>query len=64
LIPLLYTTLLATVFWGALRIRVPVQPMVLLYAAAGIEAARRMWRVRRSGFTVVEGRGTRASAGA
>lgn len=62
LIPLAYTTLLATVFWGALRVRVPVQPMVLLYAAAGIEAAHRMWRLRRSGFTVVEGRGTRASA--
>jgi 4-amino-4-deoxy-L-arabinose transferase-like glycosyltransferase len=62
-IPLGYTTLLACVFWGALRVRVPVQPMVLLYAAAGAEAARRMWRVRRSGFTVVEGRGTRASAG-
>lgn len=62
LIPVAYTTLLAAVFWGALRVRVPVQPLVLLYAAAGIEAAHRMWRLRRSGLTVVEGRGTRASA--
>ena len=56
LIPILWFTLLATVFWGALRVRVPVQPLVLLYAGAGFESARRMLRVRRSGLTVVDGR--------
>lgn len=56
LVPILWFTLLATVFWGALRVRVPVQPLVLLYAAAGLEAALRLIRVRRSGLTVVDGR--------
>jgi 4-amino-4-deoxy-L-arabinose transferase-like glycosyltransferase len=56
LIPIVWFTLLATVFWGALRVRVPVQPLVLLYAGAGFETVRRMLRVRRSGLTVVDGR--------
>jgi 4-amino-4-deoxy-L-arabinose transferase-like glycosyltransferase len=60
LVPIVGLTLLATLFWGALRVRVPVQPLVLLYAGAGFESARRMMRVRRSGLTVIGGS---ASAG-
>ena len=37
-------TLSTMVFWGALRMRVPVEPLVLLYAGAGI--ADLIWRVR------------------
>ena len=37
-------TLSTMVFWGALRMRVPVEPLVLLYAGAGI--ADLVWRVR------------------
>jgi hypothetical protein len=61
LVPILWFTLLATVFWGALRVRVPVQPLVLVYAAAGLEATRRLVRMRRSGLTVVDGRADSAS---
>ena len=48
--------LLAVVFWGALRMRMPIEPLVVLYAAVGADALWKRWRVRRSGLTVVEGR--------
>jgi hypothetical protein len=41
------------VFWGALRMRVPVEPLVLLYAGAGV--ADILWRVRmrRAGLALI-----------
>jgi 4-amino-4-deoxy-L-arabinose transferase-like glycosyltransferase len=46
-------TFSALVFWGALRLRVPAEPLVLLYAAVGgLDLLRRV-RQRRSGLAVV-----------
>jgi hypothetical protein len=43
------------VFWGALRLRVPAEPLVLLYAAVGyIDLVRRL-RLRRAGLELVGG---------
>lgn len=47
----------AMVYWGSLRMRVPIEPLVVLYAAVAIDAAWKTWRVRRSGLAVVPGRG-------
>lgn len=44
------------VFWGALRLRVPAEPLVLLYAAVGITELLWRFRVRRAGLELV-GRG-------
>ena len=46
-------TLGTMVYWGALRLRVPVEPLVLLYAAAGI--ADLFWRARakRAGLALI-----------
>jgi len=42
-------------FWGALRLRVPAEPMLLLYA--GVGAADLLWRVRmrRYGMSLITG---------
>jgi len=45
----------ATIFWGALRMRVPIEPLVVLYAAAGFEEARRRFVTRRRGLKVIAG---------
>lgn len=55
-----FFTVLAVVYWGALRMRVPVEPLIALYAAAGADALVRRARRQRRGFTVIEGRGTAA----
>ena len=47
----------AMVYWGSLRLRVPGEPLVVLYAAIGADALLKRWRVRRSGMKLVEGRG-------
>lgn len=47
----------AVLYWGSLRLRVPIEPLVALYAAAGLDALLLRRRVRASGFSVVEGRG-------
>jgi hypothetical protein len=52
----LYFTVLAVVFWGALRMRVPVEPLLALFAAVGFADARRRLRSRSSGLRVIEGR--------
>ena len=46
-------TLGSLVFWGALRLRVPAEPMLLLLA--GVGAADLVWRVRmrRSGLALL-----------
>jgi 4-amino-4-deoxy-L-arabinose transferase-like glycosyltransferase len=38
------------VFWGALRLRVPAEPMLLLYAGAGATDVLRRVRMRRAGL--------------
>jgi len=59
----LYFTALAVVFWGALRMRVPVEPMILLFAAVGFEDARRRVRMRTRALRVIAGRGREFRAG-
>lgn len=46
-------TLGSLVYWGALRLRVPIEPLVALYTAAGIEDLRRRVRARRLGLTLM-----------
>ncbi|HET7224746.1 MAG TPA: hypothetical protein VFK69_03440 [Candidatus Eisenbacteria bacterium] len=46
-------TLFALPFWGALRMRVPVEPLVVLFAAAGLDDVRRRWRSRARGLKLV-----------
>ncbi|MGH7742248.1 MAG: ArnT family glycosyltransferase [Candidatus Eiseniibacteriota bacterium] len=54
LLVIAYFTLGAMVFWGALRMRLPIEPLVALLAAVGFEDLRRRWRGRR--LSVLEGR--------
>jgi 4-amino-4-deoxy-L-arabinose transferase-like glycosyltransferase len=49
-------TLSAVVFWGALRMRVPVEPLVVLYAAAGLADVTRRVRLRRAGMALISTR--------
>ena len=44
------------VFWGALRMRVPAEPMLLLYAGVGIADVARRIRVRRAGLALLSSR--------
>ena len=53
---ILYFTLGALVFWGALRMRLPIEPLVVLLAAVGVDDVRRRLRGRSHGLRVVEGR--------
>lgn len=46
-------TLSTMVFWGALRMRVPVEPLVLLYAGAGFADLSWRLRVRRAGLSLI-----------
>jgi hypothetical protein len=59
----LYFTALAMVFWGALRMRVPVEPMILLFAGVGFEDVRRRVRMRTRALRVIAGRGREFRAG-
>ena len=47
-------TIGSTLYWGALRMRVPVEPLVVLYAGVGL--ARLIWRIRvkRAGLALIE----------
>ena len=58
-IAIVFFTALSVVYWGALRMRVPVEPLTALYAAVGADALAKRVR-RRRGFTVIEGRGSAA----
>jgi 4-amino-4-deoxy-L-arabinose transferase-like glycosyltransferase len=51
-----YFTLGAVVFWGALRMRLPVEPLIVLLVALGFDDVRRRVRARQRGFRVIEGR--------
>jgi hypothetical protein len=55
-------TLLAIPYWGALRLRVPIEPLVVLLAAAGFDDVRRRWMRRGRGLTVISGRRAGTSA--
>jgi hypothetical protein len=43
----------SVLYWGSLRMRLPVEPLVLLHAAVGADALWRRWRFRRSGLELV-----------
>jgi hypothetical protein len=47
--------MVAVVFFGSLRMRVPIEPLVVLFVALGIEEARRALRTRTRGLSVVPG---------
>jgi len=51
---ILYFTLLGVVFFGSLRMRVPIEPLVALLAALGLEDARRRVRSHARGLRVVQ----------
>jgi hypothetical protein len=53
LVVIAFFTLSAVVYWGALRMRMPIEPLVVLYAAVGADALWKLRRVRRSGLTLV-----------
>jgi hypothetical protein len=59
-IAIAFFTALSVVYWGALRMRVPVEPLIALYAAAGADALAKRLRPRHRGLTVIEGRGNAA----
>lgn len=46
-------TLFTLPFWGALRLRVPIEPLVVLFTAAGLDDVRRRWRSRVRGLKLV-----------
>jgi hypothetical protein len=50
---ILYFTWLGVVFFGSLRMRVPIEPLVVLFAAAGLDDLGRRLRARRGGLRVV-----------
>ena len=50
---ILYFTWLGVVFFGSLRMRVPIEPLVVLFAAAGLDDLWRRLRARRSGLRLV-----------
>lgn len=60
LLVIAYFTMIAVVFFGSLRMRVPIEPLVVLFVAVGIEGLRRR---RPRGLTLVPG-GRDASRGA
>ncbi|MEK7330157.1 MAG: hypothetical protein AAB290_05115 [Candidatus Eisenbacteria bacterium] len=55
LLVILNFMLVAVVFFGSLRMRLPVEPLVALFVALGLEDARRHLQARRRGLTVVPG---------
>jgi hypothetical protein len=50
---ILYFTWLAVVFFGSLRMRLPIEPLVVLFAAAGLDDLWRRLRARRHGLKLV-----------
>ena len=51
---ILYFSALSVVFFGSLRMRLPVEPLVVLFAAAGLDDLVRRARARRRGLRLVE----------
>jgi 4-amino-4-deoxy-L-arabinose transferase-like glycosyltransferase len=56
LLIVLHFTLVTIVFFGSLRMRVPVEPLMALFIALGLDDARRRIRLRASGLRVMDGR--------
>jgi hypothetical protein len=56
LLVIFYFSLEAVVFYGDPRLRTPIEPLVVLFAAAGFEDLRRRVRTRARGLRVIEGR--------
>jgi hypothetical protein len=52
LLVIVYFTMIAVVFFGSLRMRVPIEPLVVLFVAVGIEGLRRR---RPRGLSLVPG---------
>lgn len=52
----LYFMMIAVVFFGSLRMRVPIEPLMALFVALGIDHASRLVRARARGLSVVPGR--------
>lgn len=50
---ILYFTAVSVVFFGSLRMRLPVEPLVVLFAAAGLDDLVRRARARRRGLRLV-----------
>lgn len=53
LLSILYFTLLSIVYWGSLRMRVPIQPLVMLLAGFGFSELRRQIQARTRGLKLV-----------
>ncbi|HKQ57481.1 MAG TPA: glycosyltransferase family 39 protein [Candidatus Eisenbacteria bacterium] len=53
LLVILYFMLLAVVFFGSLRMRMPIEPLVAMLAALGVDDARRALQARARGLSVV-----------
>jgi 4-amino-4-deoxy-L-arabinose transferase-like glycosyltransferase len=55
LVPLVivYFTLLAIVYWGSLRTRMPIEPLLVLLVAVGWDDVQRRFRARSRGLKVV-----------
>jgi 4-amino-4-deoxy-L-arabinose transferase-like glycosyltransferase len=63
LIVILYFSALAVVFFGDPRLRVPIEPAIALFAAAGLEDLRHRLRARTRGLRVISsGTGERGAA--
>jgi hypothetical protein len=56
LLVVLHFTLIALIFFGSLRMRVPVEPMIALFIAVGVDDVRRRLRARAHGLRVMDGR--------
>ncbi|HVP13995.1 MAG TPA: glycosyltransferase family 39 protein, partial [Terriglobales bacterium] len=56
LVVILYFSALAVVFFGDPRLRLPIQPAIALFAAAGLEDLRHRLRARTRGLRMVPGR--------
>jgi 4-amino-4-deoxy-L-arabinose transferase-like glycosyltransferase len=56
LLAILWACGLAVLFYGAPAVRAPVEPLIALYAASGVESLRQGLRARRRGLRVVAGK--------
>jgi len=57
---ILYFTWIGVVFFGSLRMRVPVEPLVVAFTAAGLDDLGKRLRARRGGLRLVRGAERRA----
>jgi 4-amino-4-deoxy-L-arabinose transferase-like glycosyltransferase len=55
LLVVIHFTLIAVVFFGSLRMRLPVEPLLAIFTALGADALHRRLRARSRGLTVMAG---------